>query len=126
MKLLPPITRDAPTGLADDYSVRLGKGQIARIKLEQQTPTDAWIDWVFVPPAHRGKGLAGRLMARVLADADAAGITVSLEPRACAGLDQGALERWYQGFGFGDTGRRGDFGPIYQRAPAAAQRRRAA
>jgi GNAT superfamily N-acetyltransferase len=128
VKLPPPIERDASPGLADDYSVRLGKGAIARIRLERLSPTRAWIDWVFVPPEHRGEGLAGRLLRCVLADADAAGVAISLEPKACAGLDQRALERWYEGYGFVDSGRRGDLGQVFTRPalPAAATTRRAA
>lgn len=120
------IERDADAGLGEDYSIRLGKGQIARIKLERLSDERAWIDWVFVPPSHRGEGLAGTLMRAVLSDADDAGVEVSLEPRACAGLAQAKLEAWYRGFDFHDSGRRGDFGPIFVRAAAAQVQRRAA
>ena len=120
------LERDTEAGLGEDYSIRLGKGQIARIKLERLSDERAWIDWVFVPPSHRGEGLAGTLMRAVLSDADDAGVEVSLEPRACAGLAQAKLDAWYRGFGFHDSGRRGDFGPIFVRAAAAQAQRRAA
>ncbi|MCA8920348.1 MAG: GNAT family N-acetyltransferase [Planctomycetes bacterium] len=123
---LRPLERDTPAGLGEDYSIRLGKGEIARIKLERLNDHDAWIDWVFVPPSHRGEGLAGRLMNAVLADADQEGVNVSLEPRACAGLAQAKLEAWYHAFGFRDSGRRGDFGPIFVRHAAVAAQRLAA
>ncbi|MEZ6184806.1 MAG: GNAT family N-acetyltransferase [Planctomycetota bacterium] len=113
------LERDTDTGLGEDYSIRLGKGAIARIKLERLSPDHAWIDWVFVPPAHRGEGLAGQLMQAVLQDADAAGVRVSLEPRACAGPAQAKLEAWYRAYGFCDSGRRGDFGPIFVREARA-------
>jgi GNAT superfamily N-acetyltransferase len=100
-----------------DYSLRLGPGAIARIRLEQRGPGHWWIDWVFVPPSHRGKGLARLLMGRVLADADAAAVTLSLEPKACAGVEQTALERWYEGLGFSPTGRRGELAQIFRRRP---------
>lgn len=108
-------------GLATDYAVRLAPYQIARIKLEPIGPRHFWIDWVYVPEAYRGQGLARQLMQHVLKDADRAGTRLSLEPRACGGADQAALEAWYRGFGFVDTGRRGYFGPIYARPPRAGR-----
>jgi len=117
-RALPPIEADRP---GTDYAVRLGKGQIARIALEERGPDHRWIDWVYVPPTHRGRGLAGHLMARVLRDADAAGVRLSLEPRACAGVDQASLEAWYAGLGFAPTGEEGPFGPIFARAPEAPE-----
>jgi predicted GNAT family acetyltransferase len=121
---LPPIVKSSP-GLATDYHCRLGPRAIARIRLTRKSVDHSWIDWVFVPPSHRGTGLARRLMGVVLADADAEGARLSLEARACAGLSQEALEAWYGGLGFERTPFQGDFGRILVRAAqeqAAARR----
>lgn len=118
MRLVAQVDKDA-NGMATDYAVRLAPYQIARIRLEPLTPSHYWIDWVYVPEAYRGQGLARQLMLHVIKDADRAGVRLSLEPRACGGVDQEALQAWYRSFGFVDTGRRGYFGPIYAR-PARA------
>lgn len=120
LRLVTDIVKNAD-GMATEYSVRLAPGAIARIKLQEVGPDHFWIDWVFVPPGWRDVGLGGQLMRRVLKDADAFGVRLSLEARACGGADQAALERWYQGFGFVRTGRRGTFGPIYARSVARAR-----
>lgn len=121
-----PIVRSGGALVASDYAIRLEKGAIARISLTRESGTRARIDWVFVPAAFRGKGLAARILSQVVADADAAGVTLVLEARACAGLDQSALEAWYAGFGFSKTGLSESFGPVLKRSPQAQQNRRAA
>jgi len=121
-----PMVRSGGGQLASDYAIRLDKGAIARISLTHESGTCARIDWVFVPPAFRGQGLAARILTQVIADADLAGMTLVLEARACAGLDQGALEAWYAGFGFAKTGTSETFGPVLQRAPQPQTLRRAA
>ena len=122
----PPVVKHHP-GMATDYHCRLAPGTIARIQLTEKGEGHHWIDWVYVPPTHRATGLGRRMMAAVLADADANGVRLSLEARACAGLSQEVLERWYVGQGFAKTPFRGDFGPILVRTPApAAAARRAA
>ncbi len=121
LRLVPEIATDRP-GMATDYSCRLGKGEIARIRLSDDGPRRQVIDWVFVPPAHRASGVGRQLMRRVVADADRLGVTLSLEARACAGLEQGQLEAWYGRFGFVVTGARGTFGPVLVRAPRAGAR----
>jgi GNAT superfamily N-acetyltransferase len=125
MRVLPPILKDQP-GMAADYSCRLGRGSIARIKLERRARTQFWIDWVFVPPGFRDGGHGRRMMNQVIADADAHRVRLSLEARACAGLDQETLEAWYASFGFVKSPFRGDFGPILVRQPAARSARLAA
>lgn len=120
-----PIVRSGGGQVAKDYAIRLAKGAIARISLTQESATRARIDWVFVPPAFRGQGLAARILEQVLADADRAGVTLILEARACAGLDQAALERWYAGFGFERTGLSETFGPLLRRTPTRRARRAA-
>lgn len=122
LRLVTKIDKNA-LGMATEYSVRLAPYAIARIKLERVTAEHSWIDWVYVPPGFRDAGLGGQLMRRVLQDADTHGVRLSLEARACGDTDQAALERWYEGFGFMRTGKRGDFGPIFVRLVA---RRRAA
>tara|TARA_R110002072_G_scaffold36078_3_gene106307 strand:- start:240 stop:794 length:555 start_codon:yes stop_codon:yes gene_type:complete len=121
-----PIVRSGGGRLASDYAIRLGKGAIARISLTHESAAAARIDWVFVPPAFRGQGLAARILNEVIADADLAGVSLVLEARACAGLDQDALEAWYAGFGFVKTGTSETFGPLLERAPAPSVLRRAA
>lgn len=125
MRVLPPILKDR-RGMANDYSCRLAPKNIARIKLERRSSGHYWIDWVFVPPAYRAYGLGRHLMDEVVADADAHGMQLSLEARACAGLSQERLEAWYGRFGFMKTAFRGDFGPILVRAAQRQTGRRAA
>ncbi len=124
LRLVPEIATDRP-GMANDYSCRLARGQIARIKLSVEGPSQRLIDWVFVPPAYRAAGIGRQLMRRVVADADAHGVTLRLEARACAGLEQAQLEAWYGRFGFWATGERGAFGPVLERAPSGSARRAA-
>jgi GNAT superfamily N-acetyltransferase len=121
----PPIIKDK-RGMATDYSCKLAPKNIARIKLERRSERHFWIDWVFVPPAHRASGLGRRLMNEVVADANLHGVRLSLEARACAGLSQESLEEWYGRFGFVKTPFRGDFGAILVRAPERQARRLAA
>ncbi len=70
-------------GLGAEYRVKVAPGAIARIKLTRLSRREAWIDWVYVPPGYRDLGLGGQLLRRVLADADQAGVRLSLEARAC-------------------------------------------
>ncbi|MBL4845789.1 MAG: hypothetical protein JKY65_09700 [Planctomycetes bacterium] len=121
-----PIVRSGGAQVASDYAVRIGKGAIARISLTHESASRANIDWVFVPPSARGQGHAGRILSAVIADADQAGVTLVLEARACAGLEQAALEAFYGGFGFEKTGLSETFGPVLSRAPATCAIRRAA
>jgi ribosomal protein S18 acetylase RimI-like enzyme len=114
LRLVTKIDKNA-AAMATEYSVRLAPYAIARIKLDRVSADHFWIDWVYVPPGFRDAGLGGQLMRRVLQDADAHGVRLSLEARACGETDQAALERWYEKFGFVRTGKRGDFGPIFVR-----------
>lgn len=123
IRFQPQLVKNADA-LATEYSVRLGRGEIARVSLTVEG-SSAWIDWVYVPAAHRGSGVARRLMNAVTADADAVGASLGLEARACAGLSQEALEAWYARFGFAPNGELGKFGPELTRAPRRAQRRAA-
>lgn len=61
-----------------------------------------WVDKVFCPHDQRGKGAATRVMRRVLADADAKGITLKLviAEDGDGGPDNVQLERWYNKLGF--------------------------
>lgn len=121
-----PVEADGP-GVAAEYWCRLAPGSVARIRTERRDDGKVSIDWVFVPPSHRGSGLASQLMRRVCDDADDAAAELILEARACGGPDQAKLEAWYGEFGFVRTGAAGTFGPYLQRAPKrAAFRRRAA
>ena len=61
------------------------------------------INRVSVLPPHRGKGIARRLMAEVLADADTEGITLGLSVApdlSDTGLDFQTLYDWYTRCGF--------------------------
>ena len=125
MRLLPPILKEQ-RGMATDYSCRLAPRNIARIQLERRSATHYQIDWVFVPLTYRDDGLGHHLMRQVLEDADAHGVRLSLEARACAGLSQEKLEGWYGSMGFTKTHLRGTFGPILVRAPRVWALRQAA
>jgi GNAT superfamily N-acetyltransferase len=122
LQVLPAILKDK-RGMATDYSCRLAPRNIARIKLTERSPGHFWIDWVFVPPAFREYGLGRKLMRKVIADADALGIRVSLEARACAGLSQAKLEAWYGSMGFVKTPFCATFGPILVRMPRRKTKR---
>lgn len=121
LRLVTGVAKDQDAGMSTEYTVRLAPGAIARIKLQEVCPDHFWIDWVYVPQDWRDRGLGGQLMRRVLKDADAFGVRLSLEARACGGADQAALERWYETFGFVRTGRRGAFGPIFARSLVRAR-----
>ncbi|MGE0708594.1 MAG: GNAT family N-acetyltransferase [Planctomycetota bacterium] len=124
LRFEPRLQKDRE-GLATEYRLRLAPRNIAKVQLTLRSKREAWIDWVFVPPTYRGSGVARRLLDALCADADAAGASLGLEARACAGLDQAALEAWYGRFGFVATGEQGTFGPVLRRAPASAFRRAA-
>ncbi len=112
------------SGLGAEYRVKVAPGAIARIKLTRLSRREAWIDWVYVPPGYRDLGLGGQLLRRVLADADQAGVRLSLEARSCGQtgrVDQGALETWYERHGFSRSGRRGPLGPIFVRLPQVSR-----
>lgn len=123
LRFEPRLEKDGE-GLATEYALRLAPRNIARVRL-RVAEDKAWIDWVFVPPSYRGKGIAGRVLREVCADADLAGVSLGLEARACAGLTQAQLEAWYGSFGFVVTGEKGEFGPVLRR-PASDSGFRAA
>lgn len=84
-------------------SRRLGKGRIVRARVTEEN--GIWsFNWLHVPPADRGNGHGAWAMGEVLKQADAAGIAVRLEARACGGMDQEALVAWYESLGFVLTG----------------------
>lgn len=91
--------------LRDEYSLRLAPYNIARIKLERLSDDRAFIHWVYVPPAFRGRGLGQVLLDRVLADADREGVHLSLVAKACGTMAQNPLEGWYAQNGFVRRGR---------------------
>lgn len=98
------------------YQHRHGSGLISKVTLTDQGGGAWHIDMVHVPPAMRGRGWARRLLARVLSDADQAGVRLSLEARACGGPGQADLVKFYRSLGFRLTGAHGAFGPVMRRA----------
>jgi GNAT superfamily N-acetyltransferase len=56
------------------------------------------------PRAHRGKGVARALMAQILSDADAEGVTLFLHISPSDGLNYNQLKAWYERCGFVDRG----------------------
>jgi ribosomal protein S18 acetylase RimI-like enzyme len=63
--------------------------------------TPCWtITRVNVPGLSRGKGVGSKLLDRILADADAEGLTLQLEVAPSGGLDYDALVAWYRRRGF--------------------------
>jgi GNAT superfamily N-acetyltransferase len=111
--------------LRDDYSLRLAPYNIARIKVERLSTDRAFIHWVYVPPAFRGRGLGQVLLDRVLADADREGVHLSLVAKACGTMTQNPLEGWYGQNGFVRRGKAEDGGMKMTRRPydRAASRR---
>lgn len=104
-----------------DYTIRLGKGALAKVRVERLGPSLERIHWVHVPPAYRGLGLGGDLLALVLRDADRDRLTVTLLARACGTMPQRPLERWYGSYGFRGRGRDEEGALEMVRRPAAAR-----
>ena len=71
-----------------------------------------------VPKASRGQGHARKLLARILADADAEGIALFLEISPSDGLSFAQLEAWYLRHGFKEVK---EPGMLYCRAPRVAE-----
>jgi GNAT superfamily N-acetyltransferase len=64
-------------------------------------PGGGWVVCrVNTPYRSRGKGIARRLMAQVLADADAEGVTLWLGINPYGPMDYDQLESWYRRLGF--------------------------
>jgi GNAT superfamily N-acetyltransferase len=109
-----------------DYALRLAPYNIARIRVERIGPHLARVHWVFVPPAYRGQGLGGDLLAEVIRDADRDRRTLTLVAKACGTMAQRPLERWYESYGFRGRLRDHEGGLEMARRPAiekAASRR---
>jgi GNAT superfamily N-acetyltransferase len=74
------------------------------LSLDYEVDDDRWwIARVSVLTPHRGQGIASRLLDSCLADADAEGITLYLEPipsDRVRGLTRPQLIRWYESRGF--------------------------
>jgi GNAT superfamily N-acetyltransferase len=63
--------------------------------------TPNWtITRINVPKKERGKGYGSALLKQILADADAEGVTLQLEPTPSDGLDYDELVLWYVRYGF--------------------------
>jgi GNAT superfamily N-acetyltransferase len=64
------------------------------------------IDKVYCPPAHRGKGIAGRLFRQILAQADREGLMLRLIVSGDddGGPDDEQLASWYTSLGFERVG----------------------
>lgn len=58
------------------------------------------INRIWVAPSHRGKGFGSQVMQKVLADADAQGITLRLLVAPQDGLKYEELVAWYERCGF--------------------------
>lgn len=81
------------------------------------------LDLLKVEPSRRGRGLGTSVMRDLLRLADTFGLPVSLYalslPGEGHGPDQEALQLWYAGLGFADTGERSVMGLMeMRRAPA--------
>jgi GNAT superfamily N-acetyltransferase len=100
-----------------DYVKRLAPYNIARVRVERLGRDVARVHWVFVPPAFRGLGLGGELLADVLRDCDRERLTVTLVAKACGTMPQRPLERWYEAFGFRGRDREADGGLEMSRRP---------
>lgn len=64
-------------GLRGRYVMPLADGGQAEITFMQTSPDHMIIDNSWVPPAHRGRGLALKLVARAVADARDAGVRIT-------------------------------------------------
>lgn len=59
---------------------------------------------ISTPAAHRGKGIARRLVAEMLADADREGVRLALGINPYGDMDYKQLLAWYQRLGFVGVG----------------------
>lgn len=66
----------------------------------EMVPKTRTITRINVPADYRGRGLGTRLLKKILADADAFGVALSLEIMPSGPLDYDALEAWYRRHGF--------------------------
>jgi GNAT superfamily N-acetyltransferase len=82
------------------YSEVCGTHHLAIVDLSQVGSTLWEINRVNVPAQYRGKGIASRLMARTLADADKEGITLRLVINAYGDMSFSDLYHWYERLGF--------------------------
>jgi GNAT superfamily N-acetyltransferase len=117
LKSVVKIEKSPEIGLGLEYSLRLAPGNIARVRLERTGPSRAFVHWVHVPPAFRGRGIGQVILARVLKDADREGVTISLVAKACGTMAQSPLERWYAVNGFLRRGKAKDGGTCMVRRP---------
>lgn len=82
--------------------VDLATGATVTLGIRSGKPRTKWLNKVWCPPEFRNRGVATRLMQKVLAEADAEGITLTLV--VCSDLDGGPedqdLIRWYIKLGF--------------------------
>lgn len=61
---------------------------------------DVLVEFLFVPGAYRGQGLAEAVLSRLCELADTAGWAMRLQPSDGFGSDLGRLTRWYYRHGF--------------------------
>lgn len=63
-------------------------------------PGTMTITRINVPLGHRGKGLGSKILKAILDDADASGVSLSLEVLPSGGLNYDELVSWYERHGF--------------------------
>ena len=66
----------------------------------QKTHSGLYLNEIYVPPADRGKGIAGEMLQSILKLADTHRTTLFLEPREADGLTEKQLVQWYERHGF--------------------------
>lgn len=92
-------TDDLPSFSTDPVDVSISK-----------SPNMWTIGKIATDPKYRGKGLADQKLKSILAEADAAGVPVSLTPSSDFGASKSRLTDWYENNGFvKNSGRNKDF-----------------
>lgn len=87
--------------MRQSYTEQLGPFSLAVIDAHPAGERTWRIARVNVPLKHRGQGAGSKLMEWICADADAAGVTLTLEPIPYDGPERLAdLVRFYERFGF--------------------------
>ena len=66
----------------------------------QKTHSGLYLNEIYVPPADRGKGVAGEMLRSILKLADTHRTTLFLEPREADGPTEKQLVQWYERHGF--------------------------
>lgn len=90
--------------MRSSFYEKLSNTAIAVLDLVEHTPKEMVITRINVPHEFRGRGVASRLLAQVIKEADFSGITLSLNVQSSGGLNDSQLDAWYRRHDFSGSG----------------------